>query len=88
MIDRTAIIRLKELHDDDLPEAVQSNPDLKRLIESLKVLSPEATETWKEEIRQSRLHDWDDDDEVDAATVVDDENVDGGNSSIEEHNEQ
>jgi hypothetical protein len=88
MIDRTAIIRLNELNDDDLPEAVQRNPDLKRLIESLKALSPEAAEAWKEEVRQSRLHDWDDDDEVDAATVVDDENVDGGNSSIEEHNEQ
>ena len=45
MIDRTSIIRLNELNDDDLPEAVQSNPDLKRLIESLTVLSPEATET-------------------------------------------
>jgi hypothetical protein len=28
-------------------------------------LSAEAAEAWKEEIRQSRLHDWDDDDEVD-----------------------
>jgi hypothetical protein len=88
MIDRTAIIRLNELNDDDLPEVVQRNPDLKQLIESLKVLSAEAAEAWKEEVRQSRLHDWDDDEEVDAATVVDDENVDGGNSSIEEHNEQ
>jgi hypothetical protein len=65
MIDRTAIIRLNEVNDDDLPEVVQRNPDLKQLIESLKVLSPEAAEAWKEEIRQSRLHDWDDDDEVD-----------------------
>jgi hypothetical protein len=88
MTDRTAIIRLKELHNDDLPEIVQRNPDLKELIESLKAMSPEAAEAWKESVRQSRLHDWDDDDEVDAATVVDDENVDGGNSSIEEHNEQ
>jgi hypothetical protein len=88
MIDRTAIIRLKELHNDDLPEIVQRNPDLKQLIESLKAMSPEAAEAWKESVRQSRLHDWDDDEEVDAATVVDDENVDGGNSSIEEHNEQ
>jgi hypothetical protein len=89
MIDRTAIIRLNELHNDDLPEIVQRNPDLKELIESLKALSQEAAEAWKEEVRQSRLNDWgDDDEEVDAATVVDDENVDGGNSSIEEHNEQ
>jgi hypothetical protein len=66
MIDRTAIVRLNELNSDDLPDAIQSNPDLKRLIESLKVLSAEAVEAWKEEIRQSRLHDWeDDDDEVD-----------------------
>jgi hypothetical protein len=65
MIDRTAIIRLNEVNDDDLPEVVQRNPDLKQLIESLKVLSPEAAEAWKEEIRQSRLHDWDADDEVD-----------------------
>ena len=65
MIDRTAIIRLNELNSDDLPEIVQRNPVLKQLIESLKVLSPEAAEAWKEKIRQSRLHDWDDDDEVD-----------------------
>jgi hypothetical protein len=65
MTDRTAIIRLKELNSDDLPDAIQSNPDLKRLIDSLKVLSAEAAEAWKEEIRQSRIHDWDDDDEVD-----------------------
>ena len=88
MIDRTAIIRLKELHNDDLPEIVQRNPNLKQLIESLKAMSPEEAEAWKEEVRQSRLNDWGDYDEVDAATVVDDENVDGGNSSIEEHNEQ
>jgi hypothetical protein len=88
MTDRTAIIRLKELHDDDLPEIVQRHPVLKQLIKSLKAMSPEAAEAWKESVRQSRLHDWDDDEEVDAATVVDDENVDGGNSSIEEHNEQ
>jgi hypothetical protein len=91
MIDRTSIIRLNELHNDDLPEIVQRNPDLKQLIESLKAMSPEEAEAWKEEVRQSRLNDWDDaddDEEVDAATVVDDENVDGGNSSIEKHDEQ
>jgi hypothetical protein len=89
MIDRTSIIRLNELHNDDLPEIVQRNPDLKQLIESLQAMSPEAAEAWKEEVRQSRLNDWgDDDEEVDAATVVDDENVDGGNSSIEKHDEQ
>ena len=80
MIDRTAIIRLNEVNDDDLPEVVQSNPDLKRLIESLKVLSPEAAEAWKEEIRQSRLHDWDDDDEVDPIADKYDAKADNGTS--------
>jgi hypothetical protein len=74
MIDRTAIVRLNELNDDDLPEAIQSNPDLKRLIESLMVLSAEAAEAWKEEVRQSRLHDWDDDDdEVEPLAAKDNE---------------
>jgi len=82
MIDRTSIIRLNELNDDDLPEAVQSNPDLKRLIESLKVLSPEATETWKEEIRQSRLHDWGDDDEVNPLTEKDNEQKGDGTNEV------
>ena len=79
MIDRTAIVRLNELNSDDLPEAVQSNPDLKRLIESLKVLSAEAAEAWKEEVRQSRLHDWDDD-EVDPIEDKFDTQDDNGTS--------
>ena len=64
MTDRTAIIRLNELHNDDLPEIVQRNPDLIQLIESLQAMSPEAAEAWKEEVRQSRLNDWDDEGEV------------------------
>jgi len=80
MIDRTSIIRLNELNDDDLPEAVQSNPDLKHLIEPLKVLSAEAAEACKEEIRQSRLHDWDDDDEVDPIEDKCDAQDDNGTS--------
>ena len=89
MIDRTAIIRLNELYNDDLPEIVQRNPDLKELIESLKAMSQEAAEAWKESVRQSRLHNWDDDDdEVATATDVDDEQSDAGNSSIDEHDEQ
>jgi hypothetical protein len=80
MIDRTAIIRLNEVNDGELPEVVQRNPDLKQLIESLKVLSPEAAEAWKEEIRQSRLHDWDDDDEVDPIEEKFDANADNGTS--------
>jgi hypothetical protein len=73
MIDRTAIIRLKELHNDDLPEIVQRNPVLKQLIKSLKAMSPEAAEAWKESVRQSRLHDWDDYDEVDSLAEKDNE---------------
>jgi hypothetical protein len=80
MIDRIAIIRLNELNSDDLPEAVQSNPDLKRLLESLKVLSADAAEAWKEEVRQSRLHDWDDDDEVDPIEEKFDVQDDNGTS--------
>ena len=80
MIERTAIVRLNELNDDDLPEAIQSNPDLKRLIESLKVLSAEAAEAWKEEIRQSRLHDWDDDEAVDPIEEKCDAQDDNGTS--------
>jgi len=80
MTDRTAIVRLNELNDDDLPEAVQNNPDLKQLIESLKALSPEAAEAWKEEVRQSRLHDWDDDDEVDPIEEKFDVQDDNGTS--------
>jgi len=80
MTDRTAIIRLKELHDDDLPEIVQRHPVLKQLIESLKVLSAEAAEAWKEEVSQSRLHDWDDDDEVDPIEEKFDVQDDNGTS--------
>jgi hypothetical protein len=80
MIDRTAIIRLNEVNDGELPEVVQRNPDLKQLIESLKVLSPEAAEAWKEEIRQSRLHDWDDDEAVDPIADKHDAKADNGTS--------
>ena len=80
MTDRTAIIRLKELNSDDLPEAVQCNPDLERLIESLKVLSAKAAEAWKESVRQSRLHDWDDNDEVDPIEEKFDAQDDNGTS--------
>ena len=73
MIDRTAIIRLKELHNDDLPEIVQRNPVLKQLIKSLKAMSPEEAEAWKEEVRQSRLNDWGDYDEVDSLAEKDNE---------------
>ena len=90
MIDRTAIIRLNELHEDDLPAEIQRNPDLQHLITYLRTITPPAIDAWKEEIRQSRLHDWedDDDDEVVAAPDVDDEQAGAGNSNLEEHDEQ
>jgi hypothetical protein len=45
------------------------------LLMRLRELRPEDFEAWKEEIRQSRLHDWeDDDDEVDPLAEKDNEN--------------
>ena len=91
MIDRTSIIRLNELHDDDLPAEIQRNPELQHLISYLRTITPPEIDAWKESVRQSRLHDWDDADEeeeVVAAADVDDEQADAGNSSIEEHDEQ
>ena len=91
MIDRTAIIRLNELHDDDLPAAIQCNPELQHLISYLRTITPPAIDAWKESVRQSRLHDWenaDDDEEVVVAPDVHNEQADAGNSSIEEHDEQ
>ena len=90
MIDRTAIIRLNELHDDDLPGEIQRNPDLQHLISYLRTITPPVIDAWKESVRQSRLHDWEDDEEEEevAAADVDDEQADAGNSSIEEHDEQ
>ena len=91
MSDRTSIIRLNELYDDDLPGEIQRNPDLQHLISYLRTITPPEIDAWKESVRQSRLHDWDDADneeEVVAAPDVDDEQADAGNSSIEEHDEQ
>ena len=89
MSDRTSIIRLNELHDDDLPGEIQRNPDLQHLITYLRTITPPAIDAWKESVRQSRLHDWEnDEEEVVAAPDVDDEQADAGNSSIEEHDEQ
>ena len=91
MIDRTAIIRLNELHDDDLPGEIQRNPDLQHLISYLRTITPPVIDAWKESVRQSRLHDWDDDDdeeEVVAAPDVDDEQAGAGNSNLEKHDEQ
>lgn len=49
------------------------------LLTRLRELKPEDFEAWKEEIRQSRLHDWeDDDDEVDPLAEKDNEQEDDG----------
>ena len=87
MIDRTSIIRLNELHDDDLPGEIQGNPELQHLISYLRTITPPEIDAWKESVRQSRLHDWDDvdeeEEEVVAAPDVDDEQADSGNSNLE-----
>ncbi len=82
MIDRTAIIRLNELHDDDLPAEIQRNPELQHLISYLRTITPPVIDAWKESVRQSRLHDWDDADEeeeeVDPLAEKDNEQEDDG----------
>ncbi len=90
MIDRTSIIRLNELHDDDLPAEIHRNPELQHLISYLRTITPPEIDAWKESVRQSRLHDWDDvdEEEVVAAPDVHDEQADAGNSSIEDLDEQ
>ena len=91
MSDRTSIIRLNELHDDDLSAKIQRNPELQHLISYLRTITPPVIDAWKESVRQSRLHDWenaDDDEEVVVAPDVHDVQADAGNSSIEEHDEQ
>ena len=89
MIDRTSIIRLNELHDDDLPGEIQRNPDLQHLISYLRTITPPVIDAWKESVRQSRLHDWDDaDGELATAPDVDDEQAGAGNSNLEKHDEQ
>jgi hypothetical protein len=91
MIDRTSIIRLNELHDDDLSAEIQRNPELQHLISYLRTITPPEIDAWKESVRQSRLHDWenaDDDEEAATATIVDDEQTDAGNSNLEKHDEQ
>jgi hypothetical protein len=79
MSDRTSIIRLNELNDDDLPAEIQRNPELQHLISYLRTITPPVIDAWKESVRQSRLHDWDDDDEeVDPLAVTDCEQEDAG----------
>ena len=51
--------------DIDAAEKLAIEARKAALFARLKELTPEDFEAWKEEVRQSRLHDWDDDDEVD-----------------------
>ena len=79
MSDRTSIIRLNELNDDDLAAGIQCNPELQHLISYLRTITPPVIDAWKESVRQSRLHDWEDhDEEVDPLAVTDDEQEDAG----------
>ena len=52
------------------------------LLVRLRELKPEDFEAWKEEIRQSRLHDWDDDDEVDPLAEKFDGQKDDGTNEV------
>ncbi len=81
MSDRTSIIRLNELNDDDLAAGIQCNPELQHLISYLRTITPPVIDAWKESVRQSRLHDWEDDDddeEVDPLAEKDNEQEDDG----------
>ena len=79
MSDRTSIIRLNELNDDDLAAGIQCNPELQHLISYLRTITPPEIDAWKESVRQSRPHDWDDaDDEVDPLAEKDNEQEDDG----------
>ena len=50
--------------DIDDAEKLAIDARIATLFARLKELTPEDFEAWKEEVRQSRLHDWDDDDEL------------------------
>ena len=49
--------------DIDAAEKLALEARKAALFARLKELTPEDFEAWKEEIRQSRLHDWEDDDD-------------------------
>jgi hypothetical protein len=65
--------------DIDADEKIALEARKAALFARLKELTPEDFEAWKEEIRQSRLHDWeDDDDEVEPLAEKDNEQEDDG----------
>jgi len=67
MNNRTSIIRLNVLSEDDLTKTIRGNPELMRLITTLRRLTPPEIDAWKESVRQSRLHDWEDHDDTQGA---------------------
>jgi hypothetical protein len=68
--------------DIDAAEKLAIEARKAALFARLKELTPEDFEAWKEEVRQSRLHDWDDDDEVDPLTDKDNEQEDDGTNEV------
>jgi hypothetical protein len=65
--------------DIDAAEKLALEARKAALFARLKELTPEDFEAWKEEIRQSRLYDWEDDDEeVDPLAEKDNEQEDDG----------
>lgn len=66
--------------DIDDAENLAIDARIAALFARLKELTPEDFEAWKEEVRQSRLHDWDDDDEVDPIEEKFDVQDDNGTS--------
>ena len=66
--------------DIDAAEKLAIEARKAALFTRLKELTPEDFEAWKEEIRHSRLHDWDDDDEVDPLAEKFDGKEDNGTS--------
>ena len=66
--------------DIDAAEKLAIEARKAALFARLKELTPEDFEAWKEEIRHSRLHDWDDDDEVDPLAEKFDGKEDNGTS--------
>jgi hypothetical protein len=66
--------------DIDAAEKLAIEARKAALFARLKELTPEDFEAWKEEVRQSRLHDWDDDDEVDPIEEKFDAEDDNGTS--------
>ncbi len=68
--------------DIDAAEKLAIEARKAALFARLKELTPEDFEAWKEEVRQSRLHDWDDDDEVDPIEEKFDAEDDNGTSEV------